>query len=185
MASVDSMNSRKLMVYIHLSLAALFLPFLLMMPATGTLYLAGIQGSQKKTEAFRITEAPPAEDAAQDAFFREQFARQNIDYDFEYVRASGKDFTFRPTTRVHYVASRDDNGTLTFSKVEPTLLKRLIELHKGHGPMLMRWFEGAFGVSLVLVAFSGLWLAWTATPYRKVTLLSFGAGAAILALCLL
>lgn len=179
------MNSRKIMLYVHLSLAALFMPMLLTMPLTGGLYLLGYQGDQIKSEAFRTSGTVPEETSAQEQFFREQFAQNNIDFKFEYIRSSKTDFTFRPTSRVHYVASLLGNNEIVYSRVEPNLLKRLVELHKGHGPIAMKWFEVFFGFALILTTLSGLWLAWTAKPYRRITLISFGIGALIIALCLI
>lgn len=165
------------------------MPLLLLMPFTGVMYLLGYKGDQTKVEAFRIPEAViPTEEAAQESFFREVFAKSGVAYSFSYVRVSGKEFTFRPTSRVHYVANVSENADkpeIVFSKVEPNLLKRLIEIHKGHGPVAMKWFEIAFGMAVILTAISGLWLAWTVQPYRKVTLISFGVGALVIALCLI
>lgn len=173
------------MINIHLILAALFMPLLLMMPFTGASYILGFQGDQTKTIAFQIQDAVPEETAAQEQFFREQFKKNNVDFDFEYIRATKTDFIFRPTTRTHYVASRAEDGSLTVSKIEPTLMKRMTELHKGHGPVAMRWFEVALGVALILTTLSGLWLAWTVPAYRKTTLISFGIGVIVIAMCLI
>ena len=177
------------MTYVHLSLASLFMPLLLLMPFTGVMYLLGYKGDQSSVEAFRMAAVSiPADEKAQEAFFREAFAANSIDYSFSYIRGGGKEFTFRPTSRVHYVAKVSDSGDkseIIFSKVEPNLLKRLIEIHKGHGPIAMKWFEVAFGLALILTTFSGLWLAWTVKPYRKATLISFGLGALVIALCLI
>lgn len=172
------------MIYLHLVLAALFMPLMLMMPFTGAAYLFGFQGEQTKTEAFRVTAQVPDDEAAREEFFRAEFAKQGVDFDFEYIRATATDFIFRPATRVHYTASKKE-GELVFTKVEPTLLKRMIELHKGHGPRIMRLFEAIFGIALLLVTLSGLWLAWTVKPYRKATLISFAVGVLALAACMI
>lgn len=180
------MNSRKLMTYVHLCLASLFMPLMLLMPFTGAMYILGFQGDQTKTEAFRLpsVEVPDGE-ADRETFFREAFRNQGLDYDFAYVRGGKNEFTFRPTSRRHYIATVQDTGEIVFSKVEPNLMKRLIEIHKGHGPIAMRWFEVVFALALILTTCSGIWLAWTVKPYRKATILSFGIGALIIALCLI
>lgn len=173
------------MVNVHLILAALFMPLLLMMPLSGGLYLLDVKGDQQKTEAFRIPLSEvPADKSVQEAFFRDQFKKQSLDFDFEYVRSTETDFIFRPTTRTHYVATKAGED-LIFQKIVPDLQKRMIELHKGHGPRMMRWFEVLFGLALILTTLSGLWLAWTVKPYRRTTLISFGIGLAFLILCLI
>lgn len=171
------------MIYIHLVIAALFLPLLLLMPMTGSLYLWGFSGDQEKIEAFTITETAPEGKTEQEQFFRDQFKKQNINFDFEYIKSTKTDYIFRPATRNHYMATKTDAG-LVFYEMKPTLLKRLVELHKGHGPLMMRWFESLFGICLVLVTLSGLWLAVTVPAYRKATIISFCVGMAVIAGCL-
>ncbi|MBL7543287.1 MAG: PepSY domain-containing protein [Bdellovibrionaceae bacterium] len=178
------MNSRKLWINIHLVFAAIFMPLMLMMPITGSLYLLGYQGDQTKTEVFRIHETAPNDEMEREEFFRKHLAAQGIDPTFEYIRSTKTEFIMRPTTRVYYVANIESDKTLIISRVEPTMLKRLIELHKGHGPRAMRWFEAAFGLALIITTLSGLWLAWTVKPYRMITLSAFGAGLLIMLVCL-
>jgi hypothetical protein len=178
------MPTRQFMIQIHLVIASVFLPLLLMMPLTGALYLWGFKGEQTKEEAFRITDRPPVEKLAQEEFFRAKFKEQNIDYDFEYVRAAAKEYIFRPATQIHYIANVDGDE-LIFSRINPNLLKRMMELHKGHGPILMRWFESLFGVALIMVTLSGLWLAFTVPKYRRLTFISFGIGLAAIIVCMI
>lgn len=179
------MEKRQLFINIHVGLAAVFLPMLLMMPLTGLFYLFGFKGTQTKTEAFRIVDTVPVDAKAREAFFREQFKLSGVDFDFEYIREGDSGFVFRPSSRVHYVASQAEGGSLIVSKMEPDLLKRLIELHVGHGPILMKWFEKAFGVALILVTLSGLWLALTVSKYRTLTFICFGSGAVAMVFCIL
>lgn len=178
------MPSRKLMIQIHLVIAALFLPLMLLMPLTGTLYIWGVKGTDEKAEAFRTSGLVPEEKDAQEAFFREKFKEAGVDYNFEYVRARGAEYTFRPQSKVYFTAKAEGDA-LTFTRHDPALLTRLTELHKGHGPVLMRWFESAFGIALILTTLSGLWLALTVKAYRMTTLVSFSIGTAIMLFCLL
>jgi hypothetical protein len=176
---------RPLLIQIHLVLASVFMPLMLMMPLTGTSYLLGFKGTEVKTEAFRTSENVPEDKNTHRTFFEEQFKKQNLDFGFEQIKESGSDFIFRPSSRVHYMASKSAEGGLIFTKIEPNLLKRLIEIHKGHGPQLMRYFEMAFGFALILTTLSGLWLAFTVPAYTKSTLISFGVGALVIVLCLI
>lgn len=178
------MKNRALMVQIHLILAGLFLPFMLMMPLSGSMELLDIGMGQEKEAAFVVDGTVPTEKVEMETFFREQFKKNNIDFDFEYIRTSGSDFVFRPTSRVYYMATPVD-GVLTMQKVTPQIFKRMMELHKGHGPQLMRKFEIAFGVSLILVALSGLWIAFVTPMYRRKMLLSLGAGFVLIILALI
>jgi len=168
--------NRRVLVNLHLGLASLFLPFLLLIPLSGGLYLAGQKGEQTKTEVFQI-EGPVPEDAA--TFFREQFKARNIDFDFELVRSAGADYILRPSSRVHYMATLS-GSTLIFYKMEPDWIKRLIEIHKGHGPAFIKWIQMAFALAIILVTLSGIYLAATIPAYRKVMLICFGMGLLLL-----
>lgn len=176
---------RKTMIYLHLGLASLFMPMLLLMPFTGAMYLWGFQGDQKKSAAFEISEVVPTETSEQEKFFRDQFKNKGIEFNFEYIKANKNEFIFRPQSRNHYVANKADDGKWIVSKMEPNLLRRMIELHKGHGPKIMRIFESIFGISLILTTLSGLWLAWNVKPYRKITVVSFVVGVGVIATCLI
>lgn len=171
---------RPLLIQIHLGLASLYLPLLLMMPLTGGLYLLGFKGSETKTEAFKIESPLPAEKSEWRAFFEQQFENQKIDFQFEQIKEAGNDFLFRPSTRTYYSATKNADSTLTFYKIEPDLLKKLIEIHKGHGPQLMKWFEISFGVALILTALSGLWLSITVPKFRKITWIAFSVGTVLI-----
>ncbi len=172
------------MIYAHLGLASLFMPMLLLMPFTGAMYLWGFKGEEKKTVVFQISEPIPATTPEQETFFRDQFQRAGVNYNFETFAISKISVTFRPQSRDYYAAVPSEAGGWEVSKVEPNLLKRLIEIHKGHGPNMMRIFESIFGIALIFTTLSGLWLAFTVKPYLKVTLVSFGVGAAVIAICL-
>lgn len=178
------MPSRKLLIQFHLMIASLFLPLMLMLPATGALYIWGVKGTDQQAEAFRTTGVIPADTETQEAFFREKFKEAGVDYDFEYIRVRGADYTFRPQSKVYFTAKAEGEN-LTFTRHDPALLTRLTELHKGHGPVMMRWFESAFGVALILTTISGLWLAVTVKAYRSTTLISFAIGSAIMLFCLI
>lgn len=155
--------NRKVVIKIHLLLAGFFLPYLLIMPLSGTLYLLGEKGSEIKTLAFSVNKLVPSDN--KEEFFRQIFKDQNANYDFEYIKGDSLNFLFRPTTSTYYQA-KVSGETIHFYKVEPNLVRRLVELHKGHGPQFMRYFEIAFGIGLILITLSGIWLAFVVRDYR-------------------
>lgn len=178
------MNLRKTMVTVHLALAAFFLPWMLILPISGAAHLWDLEGEPTREEAFRITATAPDDEGAREAFFREQFATLDPNFSFEYVRASRGDFTFRPSSRVHYTA-KQAGEEIVFTRVDPPWLNRFMELHKGHGPWIMRWFEAFFGVALVLTTLSGVWLGWTVPSYRRTMLITGGLGLVAMALTMI
>lgn len=173
------MNRQKI-ISVHLWLSSFFLPMLFLIPATGALMLLKTSGDTERVVAFEISDTLPDQAEEHEPFFREQFKKNNVDFDFEYIRYSGADFIFRPTSRIHYVAVKSETNSLSMYRVTPNLLKRLTEIHKGHGPAFIKWVEIAFGAALLLITISGLWLALTVPAYRRQTLIAFGVGTVLI-----
>lgn len=178
------MNSRKLIIYVHLILASLYLPLLFLMPFTGSMYLLGFKGEETKTPAFEVSmDQVPSEENAKIEFFKKIFPQQQVTYKFDYIKETSDSYIFRPTSKRYFVAQKQE-ASLNFVEVQPSLLKGLIELHKGHGPSLMRPFAVVFAIAMMLTVFSGLYLGLTLKPYRKPTLISVGIGSLMILLCL-
>ncbi|HRK06790.1 MAG TPA: PepSY domain-containing protein [Pseudobdellovibrionaceae bacterium] len=177
---------RSFWIQLHLLLAAFFLPLMLMTPLSGTLYLLGFKGEQSVAEAFRVAGQFPSELQMdeQEAWVRARFAEQKLDFDFEYIRAGKGEWVFRPSSRVHYMAKQSE-GEVIFSRLEPNLQKRLMEIHMGHGPQLMKKLQIGFGIALILTALSGLYLAWGIANYRARAAAAFGIGSVLILLCLI
>ena len=161
------MKSRNLAIKIHLILASLLMPFLLIMPLSGVFYLIGFKGDAKTELAFTISEKIPLDLKEKEAFFNEQFKQNNISYKFEYIREKDNEVIFRPSSKLHYTATIIPDGVTSVYKSQPNLTKRLIELHKGHGPRLMRTLEIIFGFALIIITLTGVWIALITKPYRK------------------
>lgn len=173
------MNIRKTILNLHLILSGLFIPFLIIIPLSGSLYLLNIKGEVEKQEVLRVHTVAPIED--KELFFRSLFKDNQIDFDFEYIKENPNELIFRPANRVHYTAKIID-GEVIVTKITPSLLNRLMELHKGHGPRIARYYEAAFGTALMLLLLTGLYLSWTVKNYRKILGISFVVGLAALVL---
>lgn len=158
--------SRKLLLDIHLYLACFFLPFLLLMPITGVSYLLGQKGSAVTSVAFSVPSAVPSEDVARDEWIAAQFSAQGISFDWEYIKFNGKDMILRPSSREHYIVVPGESETV-FKRVEPNFLLKIIELHKGHGPGWFKRLETVFGIALLLLTISGMWLSLMSKGLRK------------------
>jgi hypothetical protein len=141
---------RSLWVKIHLYIAAFFLPMLFLMAASGGLYLVGIKGSVEK-EAITLTVPgmlnADSESLEQDV--RDLLAANSIDHDFEYIKVSGNTLFTRPTSRTHFEFNPGE--ILVVSKNTPDLQKSLVELHKGHGPLLFKELQKVMAVGVLIV----------------------------------
>ena len=165
--------NRKTLIEIHLYLALFFMPFLLMMPITGISYLLGQKGASEQSVVFTVNEAVPKD--TRNNWIRTQFEQNNIDFTWEEIKESGDSLILRPSSKQHYVLKMSD-GQTQFINVKPNFMLKMIELHKGHGPSWFKILEEAFGVGLLLVSFSGLWLAFGMKAYRKKIVISFALG---------
>ncbi|MFT6839599.1 MAG: putative iron-regulated membrane protein [Candidatus Azotimanducaceae bacterium] len=167
---------RRLLINVHLYLAAFLAPMLLLVAVSGGLYLLNIKGEVTREAVVMPagsnldTEAPTLE-----ADVRALLAEAGITHEFEYLRVSSNKVVTRPTSREHYQFNLAATG-LTATRNTPDLQGRMMELHKGHGPGLFKDFQKVLSVGLMFIVLSGLWLGISARGLRNKTLLSTIAG---------
>ena len=65
---------------------------------------------------------------------------------------------------------------MEISKGTPDFLAAMVELHKGHGPVLFKWLEKIFGICLVLISLSGFLLGLLSPVFKTKTLALSGVG---------
>ena len=58
----------------------------------------------------------------------------------------------------------------------PDLQKRLIELHKGHGPLAFKWLQRITAIGLIFAILAGLWLALSERELWRHGAIATGAG---------
>ncbi len=175
--------NRKLLITLHLYLAAFLAPAILLVAISGGLYLAGVKGHVEQTGIYRSADStldPEASTLNEDvtALLAEAGVQ---DYSFEYVKVSGNMLTTRPTSRNHYIV-KIGAGEAEVIAARPNLQSRMIELHKGHGPTLFKTYQKGFAIGLALILLSGLWLGVSAARLRRPTLLTAAAGTIVFAL---
>lgn len=166
------------MIKIHLYLSAIAAPFLIVMALTGTSYLLGIKGSEINHEVKTI--ALTTKELTEESIAKE-LKLIDESYSFEYIKKVGDGAITRPTTREYYKFSATQDGT-KITHVTPSFLRRLIEVHKGHGPGIIKTYEKGIGIFLLLILISGLYLALTMKKEKKITIILFILGTFIFAL---
>ncbi|MFT7619014.1 MAG: hypothetical protein ACI97A_002662 [Planctomycetota bacterium] len=174
---------RKLLIRIHLYLAAFFAPAVLLVAISGGLYLAGVKGNVKQETIYSSSEAKiDNKSTTLQADVSALLASAGVEsYSFEYVKVSGATLYTRPTSSAHYrIKSNADGVEVILAR--PSLQSRMIELHKGHGPSSFKTFQKAFAIGLIFIMVSGLWMGIAAARLRRSTLLTVAAGAVIFAL---
>ncbi|MEH6587128.1 MAG: hypothetical protein V7720_11230 [Halioglobus sp.] len=177
---------RKLLVTIHLYLAAFFAPAVLLVAVSGGLYLVGIKGNVEQEVIYSSDNAAiDSKSSTLDTDVAALLTEAGVEsYSYEYVKVSGANLYTRPTSSNHYIIKSNQDGVEVIH-ARPNLQSRMIELHKGHGPSAFKTFQKAFAVGLAFIILSGLWLGISAARLRRPTLLTATAGAAVFALLLL
>ncbi len=177
---------RKLLISIHMYLSAFFAPAVLLVAISGGLYLIGIKGEVQETFIYQSSEATIDSDSPSlKDDVTALLAEAGIEsFDFEYVKVKGSTLYTRPTSTEHYILKLGDDGVEVVHGV-PSLQKRMIELHMGHGPTAFKTFQKFFAVGLVFVMISGMWLGLSAKHLRRSTALTVGAGAVLFGLLLI
>mgnify|MGYP001343866770 CR=1 FL=1 len=84
----------------------------------------------------------------------------------------------RPTTRPFYTLDiQEDEITVQYN--EPSLQKRMIELHMGHGPGAYKTYQQVFAAGMLFIMLSGLWLGLSSVRLRASTAPISGSGLAL------
>lgn len=177
---------RKLLIKIHMYLAAFFTPAVLLVAISGGLYLLGVKGAVEQKSIYSSSDIKiDGKSSTLKADVAALLGEAGVkDYDFAYVKVKGSKLYTRPTSAEHFVITTTASGVdVTLAK--PDLQSRMIELHKGHGPTAFKTFQKVFAVGLIFMMLSGLWLGLSTTRLRRSTLLTTVAGTVVFALLVL
>ena len=178
--------NRKLLITIHMYLAAFFAPAVLLVAISGGLYLIGVKGEVEQETIY--TSSSVTIDSKSTSLYDDVtavLATAGVQsYSFEYVKVSGSSLYTRPTSANHYIIKLH-NGALDVIHARPNLQSRMVELHKGHGPSAFKTFQKVFAVGLIFIILSGLWMGISGARLRRSTLLTATAGAVVFALLVL
>lgn len=161
--------TRALLIKLHLYLSAFFSAAIILVAVSGGLYLIGIKGSVEQTSVATLSAgqqllADPSQSAVQEAL-----AEVGVrDFSFDYVKQKGTQLITRPTTRPFYTLDvAGDEIVIRYN--EPSLQKRMIELHMGHGPSAYKVYQQIFAAGMLFIILSGLWLGLSSDRLRRAT----------------
>ena len=97
------------------------------------------------------------------------------DFEFEYVKQKGSQLITRPTTRAFYrLDISGDEAVVHYN--EPSLQKRMNELHMGHGPTAYKSYQKAFAAGMLFIILTVLWLGLSSVRLRFSTAVISGVG---------
>lgn len=176
-------KTRNFLVKCHLWAAGLLAPLFILVAYTGAAYLLDFKGEVKETPiALPAGTSLDPDSASVESDVRRILAANRLSTDFDYLRMGDGSITTRPTSRTFVTFERDDAGQWSATLNEPNLQYALIELHKGHGPALYRYYQILAAVVLFLVVLGGLVVGWLAPSYRRATSIGLGVGTLVFGL---
>lgn len=167
---------RKILVLVHLYVAAFLAPAFILVALSGGLYLLGNKG-EFTSQPIPLPAATTLDFTSPtlEAEVRALFLAHDIDEKFEYIKNRGTKIQTRPTSRSHIEFSQAPEGLIAVRKT-PNLQASLMELHKGHGPQLFKTYQKLVALGLMVVVLGGLVVGILAPVYRRKTLIACGIG---------
>lgn len=179
---MNKVKSRNLLILIHLYLAAILAPSFILVGVSGAMDLLDIERPVEESP-IKLPDniAINSESPTLEADIAKILTDAGVELDFEYIKNRGDTLTTRPTSRTFAEFKKSDAGwTATLTK--PGINFAMMEMHKGHGPKLFRYFQAAAGITLFFVVIAGLFIGLLSKAYRGKTVmaLAVGAGAFVL-----
>jgi len=169
---------RLTLIKLHLYFSGVALIFMTLMALSGSMHLLLGDETERVEKIKSLTLETPLNKDELTTLFASELKKVNPSYQYDYIKGSDLTQTSRPTSRTYY-SIKLEQGLLIIRKHTPSLLKRLMEFHKGHGPRISRPILGTLGLIVVLALMSGFWLGWTAPNLRKITLITMLSGGTI------
>ncbi|MET1254117.1 PepSY domain-containing protein [Aliikangiella maris] len=161
--------SRKLLISIHLYLAAFFSPVILVIAVSGGLYLLDIKGGTEKEVVYSQVDTQFDIKADNiESQVQQFFQRNTIDYEFDYIKGGGNRYFTRPTSKPFYVFEQQGDQ-LEVTRHTPDFVYHIIELHKGHGPSLFRNYQKLVALGLVFILLTGFYLGISSPMLKQKT----------------
>jgi hypothetical protein len=168
--------SRTLFIQIHLYLSAFFSVAVILVATSGGLYLLGQKGSLETTRVAVLPSAATLVAEPTKANVLTVLAQAGVsDFDFDYVKDRGTILQTRPTSRPYYQLTVFGEA-VEVDYVVPSLQKRMMELHMGHGPSKYRLYQQLFAGGMLFIIVSGLWLGLSSPRLRNPTAVAAGSG---------
>ena len=168
--------ARALLIKLHLYCSAFFAAAIVLVAVSGGLYLIGIKGTIEQTSVGTLATGQQLLLDPSEAKVQAALASLGVsDFEFEYVKQKGSQLITRPTTRPFYTLDiSGEDAVVRYN--EPSLQKRMIELHMGHGPTAYKAYQQVFAAGMLFIILTGLWLGLSSARLRFSTAVISGAG---------
>ena len=168
--------ARALLIKLHLYCSAFFAAAIMLVAVSGGLYLIGIKGTIEQTPVGTLATGQQLLQDPSKSNVQAALATIGVsDFEFEYVKQKGSQLITRPTTRPFYTLDiSGEEAVVRYN--EPSLQKRMIELHMGHGPTAYKAYQQVFAAGMLFIILTGLWLGLSSARLRFSTAVISGAG---------
>lgn len=168
--------ARALLIKLHLYCSAFFAAAIVLVAVSGGLYLIGIKGTIEQTPVGTLATGQQLLLEPSEAKVQAALASLGVsDFEFEYLKQKGSQLITRPTTRPFYTLDiSGEDAVVRYN--EPSLQKRMIELHMGHGPTAYKAYQQVFAAGMLFIILTGLWLGLSSARLRFSTAVISGAG---------
>lgn len=168
--------ARALLIKLHLYCSAFFAAAIVLVAVSGGLYLIGIKGTIEQMPVGTLATGQQLLLNPSEAKVQAALASLGVsDFEFEYVKQKGSQLITRPTTRPFYTLDiSGEEAVVQYN--EPSLQKRMIELHMGHGPTAYKTYQQVFAAGMLFIILTGLWLGLSSARLRFSTAMISGAG---------
>ena len=168
--------ARALLIKLHLYCSAFFAAAIVLVAVSGGLYLIGIKGTIERTPVGTLATGQQLLQDPSKSNVQAALATIGVsDFEFEYVKQKGSQLITRPTTRSFYTLDiNGDEAVVQYN--EPSLQKRMIELHMGHGPTAYKTYQQVFAAGMLFIILTGLWLGLSSARLRFSTAMISGTG---------
>ena len=176
---MENAKLRKLLINLHLLGAGFMAPAFCLVAITGGLHMVG-GGESVATSPIKLPAGTQVDLKSKTATedVRAILKAANVDVKVEYLRIRGTSFETRPTSRTHVKFKPSPNG-LVATLNKPNFQKAMMEVHKGHGPKVLRTYHKIVALTLFLVIFGGVLIGLLSKAYRGKTLAALGLGTLI------
>lgn len=177
---------RQTLTNFHLAVASFFLPFALMFLVTGALYTVSVKGGvTKREERVSLAEPLQANLDSMTAVAAGALARLDIGQPSGQVslRKAGTSFQLEwgGVARSVVLMPTSDPDVALLVIEEGNLHRRMVQLHKAKGSAIARGLSILWSVGLLAMFTTGLAMAWAVPKYRRLAMISGGAGLVVFA----
>lgn len=174
--------SRLFLTKVHLWLAALLAPAMVLFLVTGALYTWGITGKTEDVKREVTLAAPlnPDDEAGLRRIAQTELAAAGLAEPSgkARVRKSGGGFSFEWTgsRRDITVEPTADRLIAKVTIKEASLHRTMVQLHKAKGGALFKVYATVLAVALFLLVLTGLIIGLKSPPFRRATIAGSGIG---------